>query len=73
MWRAYIQDPSLAGAIAEQIRRLNQLDIPFEICPRRTYAAAAAAMGTELTIPVTQSIILTRTAISHRRCQRVRI
>ena len=63
--RVHSGDPSLCGAIAEQIRRLNQLDIPFEICPGvPAYAAAAAAMGTELTIPeVAQSIILTRTAM----------
>ena len=63
--RVHSGDPSLYGAIAEQIRRLNEMEIPFEICPGvPAYAAAAAAMGTELTIPeVAQSIILTRTAM----------
>ena len=63
--RVHSGDPSLYGAIAEQIRRLNEAKIPFEICPGvPAYAAAAAAMGTELTIPeVAQSIILTRTAM----------
>ena len=63
--RVHSGDPSLYGAIAEQIRRLNEAKIGFEICPGvPAYAAAAAAMGTELTIPeVAQSIILTRTAM----------
>ena len=63
--RVHSGDPSLYGAIAEQIRRLNEANIAFEICPGvPAYAAAAAAMGTELTIPeVAQSIILTRTAM----------
>jgi precorrin-4/cobalt-precorrin-4 C11-methyltransferase len=63
--RVHSGDPSLYGAIAEQVRRLTQMDIPFDICPGvPAYAAAAAAMGTELTIPeVAQSLILTRTAM----------
>lgn len=63
--RVHSGDPSLYGAIAEQVRRLTQMDIPFDICPGvPAYAAAAAAMGIELTIPeVAQSLILTRTAM----------
>ena len=63
--RVHSGDPALYGAIAEQIRRLNALDIPFEIIPGvSAYSAAAAAMGKELTIPeVAQTIILTRTAM----------
>ena len=60
--RLHSGDPSLYGAIAEQIRRLRADDIPFEIIPGvPAYAAMAAAIGQELTIPeVAQSIILTR-------------
>ena len=63
--RVHSGDPSLYGAIAEQIRRLTALDIPYAITPGvPAYAAAAAAMGRELTIPeVAQTVILTRTAM----------
>lgn len=63
--RVHSGDPSLYGAIAEQIRRLKALDIPYEITPGvSAYAAAAAALGTELTVPeVAQTVILTRTAM----------
>lgn len=63
--RVHSGDPSLYGAIAEQIRRLRALDIPFDVTPGvPAYAAAAAALGQELTIPeVTQTVILTRTAM----------
>ena len=63
--RVHSGDPSLYGAIAEQIRRLQKLGIEFEIIPGvSAYAAAAAAMGQELTIPeVAQTVILTRTAM----------
>jgi len=60
--RVHSGDPSLYGAIAEQIRRLKADDIPYEIVPGvPAYTAAAAALGQELTIPeVAQSIVLTR-------------
>ncbi|GHA56259.1 precorrin-4 C(11)-methyltransferase [Amylibacter ulvae] len=60
--RVHSGDPSLYGAIAEQIRRLRADNIPFEIIPGvPAYAAAAAAIGQELTIPeIAQSIVLTR-------------
>jgi precorrin-4/cobalt-precorrin-4 C11-methyltransferase len=63
--RVHSGDPSLYGAIAEQIRRLKSLGIEYEIVPGvSAYAAAAAALGIELTVPeVTQSLILTRTAM----------
>lgn len=63
--RVHSGDPSLYGAIAEQIRRLKALDIDYNIVPGvSAYAAAAAGLGIELTVPeVTQSLILTRTAI----------
>lgn len=60
--RVHSGDPSLYGAIAEQIRRLKVDAIPYEIVPGvPAYVAAAAALGQELTIPeVAQSLILTR-------------
>ncbi|MBT6566661.1 MAG: precorrin-4 C(11)-methyltransferase, partial [Candidatus Puniceispirillum sp.] len=63
--RVHSGDPSLYGAIAEQIRRLKKLGIDYDITPGvSAYAAAAAALGIELTIPeVSQSLILTRTAM----------
>lgn len=63
--RVHSGDPSLYGAIAEQIRRLRRLGIPFEITPGvPAFAAAAAALGRELTVPeVAQTVILTRTAM----------
>ena len=63
--RVHSGDPSLYGAIAEQIRRLRAEGIGFEIVPGvPAYVAAAAAIGQELTIPeVAQSIILTRVSM----------
>lgn len=63
--RVHSGDPSLYGAIAEQIRRLKADGIPYEIVPGvPAYAAAAAALGQELTIPeIAQSIVLTRMAM----------
>lgn len=63
--RVHSGDPSLYGAIAEQIRRLDALAIPWTITPGvPAFAAAAALLGRELTLPdVAQSVILTRTAV----------
>ncbi len=63
--RVHSGDPSLYGAIAEQIRRLRTLEIPFDITPGvPAFAAAAAAIGQELTVPeIAQTVILTRTAM----------
>ncbi len=63
--RVHSGDPSLYGAIAEQIRRLKGLGVDYQIIPGvPAYAAAAAVMGQELTIPeVSQTLILTRTAM----------
>ena len=63
--RVHSGDPSLYGAIAEQIRRLKALGIDYRIVPGvSAYAAAAAGLGIELTVPeVAQSLILTRTAM----------
>ena len=47
--RVHSGDPSLYGAIAEQIRKLIKVEIPFEIIPGvPAYAAMAAAMKQEL-------------------------
>ena len=61
--RVHSGDPSLYGAIAEQMRRLDALGIPYDVTPGvPAYAAAAAALKTELTLPdVSQTVILTRT------------
>lgn len=62
--RLHTGDPSLYGAIGEQMAALNARGIPFRIIPGVTAAfAAAAAMGMEYTVPeVTQTLILTRMA-----------
>ena len=63
--RVHSGDPSLYGAIGEQMRRLDALGIPHEIVPGvPAFAAAAAGLGRELTLPgVSQTVILTRTAV----------
>ena len=63
--RVHSGDPSLYGAIAEQIRRLKRDGIDYRIVPGvPAYTAAAAALGQELTIPeVAQSIVLTRVSM----------
>ena len=60
--RVHSGDPSLYGAIAEQIRRLRADAIPYAVTPGvPSFAAAAAALGQELTVPgVAQSVVLTR-------------
>lgn len=63
--RVHSGDPSIYGAVAEQMRRLDVLGIPYDVTPGvPAFAAAAAAMKQELTIPeVNQTIILTRTSM----------
>lgn len=55
-------DPSLYSAIAEQTRRLDRAGVPWDVTPGvPAYAAAAALVGRELTVPeVAQSVVLTR-------------
>jgi len=62
--RLHSGDPSLYGAIAEQMRRLAALGIPYDVTPGvPAFAAAAAALRCELTAPgIAQTVILTRTA-----------
>lgn len=61
--RLHSGDLSIWSALAEQLRRLDALSIPYTITPGvPAFAAAAAALGRELTVPeVAQSVILTRT------------
>jgi precorrin-4/cobalt-precorrin-4 C11-methyltransferase len=63
--RVHSGDPSLYGAIAEQMKRLDALGIPYDITPGvPAFAAAAAALKRELTLPgIAQSVVLTRTAV----------
>ncbi|MGD9539037.1 MAG: precorrin-4 C(11)-methyltransferase [Alphaproteobacteria bacterium] len=63
--RVHSGDPSLYGAIAEQMRRLDVLGIPYDVTPGvPAFAAAAAALRRELTLPgIVQSVVLTRTAV----------
>ncbi|MGE2833128.1 cobalt-precorrin-4/precorrin-4 C(11)-methyltransferase [Mycobacterium sp. SMC-4] len=56
-------DPSLYSAVSEQTRRLDRAGVPWQVTAGvPAYAAAAAAVGRELTVPlVAQSVVLTRT------------
>ena len=60
--RLHSGDLSVWSAVAEQMRRLRRLGIPYTLTPGvPSFAAAAAALGRELTIPETaQSLVLTR-------------
>ena len=61
--RLHSGDPSIYGATAEQMRRLDALGIAYEVVPGvSSFTAAAAVLNAELTKPeVAQTIILTRT------------
>jgi precorrin-4/cobalt-precorrin-4 C11-methyltransferase len=63
--RVHSGDVSIYGAVAEQMRRLDALGIPYDVTPGvPAFAAAAAALKAELTLPeVAQTVILTRTAV----------
>jgi len=60
--RLHSGDLSIYSAVAEQIRRLQRQNIPYTLTPGvPAFAAAAAALGCELTVPeVAQSLVLTR-------------
>jgi precorrin-4/cobalt-precorrin-4 C11-methyltransferase len=62
--RLHSGDLSVWSAMAEQMRRLDALGIPYDVTPGvPSFAAAAAALGQELTLPeVAQTLILTRTS-----------
>ena len=60
--RLHTGDPSLYGAIREQMDRLEELSIPYEVCPGvSSFSGAAAALGLEYTLPgISQSVVITR-------------
>ena len=62
--RLHSGDLSVWSAMGEQLRRLRELGIPYDVTPGvPSFAAAAAALGAELTLPgVAQSVVLTRTS-----------
>lgn len=62
--RLHTGDPSVYGAIREQMDRLDKLSIAYEICPGVSYfCGAAAALKAEYTLPgVSQTVIITRMA-----------
>ncbi|WP_026341463.1 precorrin-4 C(11)-methyltransferase [Actinomadura atramentaria] len=62
--RLHSGDPSVFSAMAEQMRRLDALGIPYRVTPGvPAFAAAAAALNHELTVPaVGQTVVLTRTS-----------
>ncbi|MEZ5886936.1 MAG: precorrin-4 C(11)-methyltransferase [Paracoccaceae bacterium] len=62
--RLHSGDLSVWSAMGEQLRRLRALNIPYDVTPGvPSFAAAAAALGAELTLPgVAQSVVLTRTS-----------
>ncbi len=61
--RLHSGDLSVWSAMGEQLRRLRDLGIPYDVTPGvPSFAAAAAALGVELTLPgLAQSVVLTRT------------
>lgn len=60
--RLHSGDLSVWSAMGEQLRRLRALGIPYDVTPGvPSFAAAAAALGVELTLPgLAQSVVLTR-------------
>ena len=62
--RLHTGDPSIYGAIREQMDRLSELGIEYEVCPGvSSFCAAAASLKAEYTLPgVTQTVIITRAA-----------
>ena len=62
--RLHSGDLSVWSAMGEQLRRLRTLGIPYDVTPGvPSFAAAAAALGAELTLPgLAQSVVLTRTS-----------
>lgn len=62
--RLHSGDLSVWSAMGEQLRRLRVEGIPYDVTPGvPSFAAAAAALGAELTLPgVAQSLVLTRTS-----------
>lgn len=63
--RVHSGDPSIYGATAEQMRRLDEIGIAYEVVPGvPAFAGAAARLNTELTLPeIAQTVIVTRTGM----------
>lgn len=72
--RLHTGDPSVYGAIREQMDRLDSLGIAYDVCPGvSSFCGAAAALKAEYTLPdVSQTVILTRmsgrTPVPEREC-----
>jgi len=62
--RLHSGDPSVFSAMAEQMRRLDAVGVPYDVTPGvPAFAAAAASLKRELTVPgVGQTVVLTRTS-----------
>lgn len=62
--RLHTGDPSLYGAIREQMDALDKLGLPYDVTPGvSAFSGAAAALEAEYTLPqVSQSVIITRMA-----------
>lgn len=62
--RLHTGDPSIYGAIREQMDKLDSLKIPYEVCPGvSSFCGAAALLKAEYTLPdVSQTVIITRMA-----------
>lgn len=60
--RIHSGDPSIYGAMQEQMHALDELGIPYEVIPGvSSFVASAAVLTQELTLPgVTQTIVITR-------------
>ena len=60
--RLHTGDPSIYGAVREQMEELEKRGIPYDVTPGvSSFCGAAAALGMEYTLPgVSQSVILTR-------------
>ncbi len=60
--RLHTGDPSIFGAIKEQMQALDKLEVPYHVVPGVSSAfGAAASLNTELTLPeVAQTVIITR-------------
>ena len=62
--RLHTGDPSIYGAVREQMDRLDELGIEYDVCPGvSSFCGAAASLRAEYTLPdVSQTVILTRMA-----------
>ncbi|MGN0335556.1 MAG: precorrin-4 C(11)-methyltransferase [Lachnospiraceae bacterium] len=62
--RLHTGDPSIYGAVREQMDELDKLGIPYDSCPGvSSFCGAASALNLEYTLPnVSQSVIITRMA-----------